>query len=129
MPSKKIMAWTYEQSTGKFTDPNGKLQAKGYSGQPPHVNNPDSQFLHDFGPIPEGYWQAVEMLPESSHGPFAIRLEPYPNTNTFGRSGFFIHGERLQPPVGFASEGCMILSRDIREMFWQSSDHDVLVVR
>ena len=123
------MAWTYEQLTGNFLDPSDELQGKGYSGQPPYRNNPDAQYLPTWGPIPQGMWQAVEMIPEStSHGPFAIRLEPYPETETFGRSGFLMHGDSLVHP-GFASDGCIIQSRDVREKFWNGVDHDLQVVR
>jgi hypothetical protein len=123
------MAWTYQQLTGNFLDPDGNLQGKGYSGQPPRVNDPTAQNIEDVGPIPQGLWQAVELIPESStHGPFAIRLEPYSTTQTFGRSGFLVHGERVNPPFGFASDGCIILSRDIRELFWSSQDHDLKVI-
>ena len=123
------MAWVFEQLTGKFIDPEGGLQAKGYSGQPPHRNDPDSEHLHNQGPIPNGKWQAVELIPESDkHGTFVVRLEPYPETQTFGRAGFLMHGDSVQFP-GYASEGCIILPRDIRELFWNSLDHDLQVVR
>ncbi|KEY43798.1 hypothetical protein FB99_22500 [Pantoea agglomerans] len=29
---------------------------------------------------------------------------------SFGRSAFRIHGERVNKPAGFASEGCIIMS-------------------
>jgi len=122
------MAWTFEQLTGNFIDPTGSLQGKGYSGQPPHRNNPDSQTIPNQGPIPQGLWQAVELIPESTnHGPFVIRLEPYSQTVTFGRSGFLIHGDSIPHP-GYASEGCVIMSRDVRELFWNSPDHDLEVI-
>ena len=123
------MSWTYEQSTGRLIDPTGTLQGKGYSGQPPHDNDPNSQFIPNMGPIPEGMWQAVELIPESvKHGPFVIRLEPYPQTQTFGRSGFLMHGERIEPPPGLASDGCIVISPDVRHLFWDSTDHDLEVV-
>ena len=122
------MAWTFQQLTGNFIDPDGALKGKGYSGQPPHSNDPTAQDQHNIGPIPQGLWQAVELIPQStSHGPYAIRLEPYPATVTFGRSGFMLHGDSIARP-GFASDGCIIQSRDIRELFWNSPDHDILVV-
>lgn len=123
------MSWQYEQASGRFLDPTGTLLAKGYSGQPPHVNDATAQSLHDLGPIPQGMWQAVELIPESTtHGPFVIRLEPYSETETFGRSGFMIHGDSKSQP-GYASMGCIILSKDIRELFWSSQDHDLQVVQ
>lgn len=122
------MSWLYSVSTGNFADPSGIFQGKGYSGQPPHTNDRDSEFLKNEGPIPEGLWQAVELIPESAtHGPFAIRLEPYAHTVTYGRSGFMIHGDSIEHP-GYASDGCIILDRELREMFWASEDHDLEVV-
>jgi hypothetical protein len=122
------MAWTYQQITGNFLDPDGNLQGKGYSGQPPRVNDPTAQDIHNVGPCPQGLWQAVELIPESAtHGPFAIRLEPYSATVTFGRSGFMMHGDSVSHP-GYASDGCIIQSRDVRELFWNSQDHDIQVV-
>ena len=122
------MSWLYEIATGRFTDPMGELRGKGYSGQPPNVNDATAQNLRNQGPIPAGLWQAVELIPETEkHGPFVIRLEPYGPTETYGRSGFMVHGDSIQRP-GYASDGCIILSRDVREMFWASSDHDINVV-
>ena len=122
------MSWTYEIISGRFSDPSATLCGKGYSGQPPHVNDVAAQSIENQGPIPAGLWQAVEMIPEStSHGPFAIRLEPYPETQTFGRSGFMMHGDSIKRP-GYASDGCIIMSRDVRELFWASSDHDIQVI-
>lgn len=129
------MAWIYEQLTGRFTDPLGVLQGKGYSGQPPHSNKPEDEGLVGLGPIPKGDWMAtgVEMT-TTSHGPFVIVLSPDPTTrikvNALGRdsNSFRIHGERLAPPPGYASDGCIILSRDVRELFWRSLDHDVQVI-
>jgi hypothetical protein len=122
------VSWLYEQSSGRFTDPTGTSQGKGYSGQPPFVNDATAQAQVDQGPIPQGLWQAVELIPEStSHGPYAIRLEPYQQTETFGRSGFMMHGDLISRP-GYASEGCIVMSRDVRELFWNSTDHDILVV-
>lgn len=120
------MPWLYEIASGRLTDPTGTLCGKGYSGQPPRSNDPTAQSLHNVGPIPEGRWQAVELIPESTHGPFAIRLEPYPETDTLGRAGFLVHGDSVQKP-GFASEGCVIMARDVRELFWASDDHDLIV--
>ena len=121
--------WTFEQLTGNLLDPSGELCGKGYSGQPPYSNDPEAQWKIDEGPIPQGLWQAVELIPESTtHGPYVIRLEPYAATTTFGRSAFMMHGERLAPPPGYASEGCIIMSRDVRTKFWESNDHDLQVV-
>ena len=122
------MSWTYEQMTGNLTTPSGELIAKGYSGYPPAKNNPTAEDLHDFGPIPRGMWQIVELIEESTnHGPFVLRLESYAETQTFGRSGFLVHGDSSSHP-GLASHGCIILSRDVRQTLWSSQDHDLSVI-
>ena len=123
------MSWKYNQATGAFTSPTGDVAGNGYSGQPPHVNVAQDQILRNLGPIPEGLWKAVELIPESDKlGPYAIRLEPYSQTDAFGRSGFFMHGDSLEHP-GFASDGCIILAHAVRELFWTSTDHDIDVTQ
>jgi hypothetical protein len=121
------MSWKYTQGSGTLVDPTGSLAGRGYSGQPPYVNDPAMQSSRNIGPIPQGLWQAVELIPESAtHGPYAIRLEPYSQTETFGRSGFMMHGDSIEHP-GFASDGCIIMPHDVRELFWTSTDHDLEV--
>jgi hypothetical protein len=123
------MSWQWVQASGAFSDPAGIQNWIGYSGQPPHTNDTASEGLEGLGPIPRGKWQGVELIEDSPKlGPYIIRLEPYPETNTLGRSGFFMHGERANPPPGFASDGCLILERAAREAFWTSEDHDIEVV-
>ena len=121
------MSWTYEIPSGRLLDPTGTLVGKGYSGQPPRTNDATAVGIRNVGPIPPGLWQAVEMIPETrAHGPFAIRLEPYAETDTLGRSGFMMHGDSSSHP-GYASDGCIIMARLVREEFWASQDHDILV--
>src|SRR5579863_2380946 len=122
--------WTWEQSTGQFYDAEMQpVGPPGYSGHGLGVNNPAMQADPDVGPIPCGMWQAVELLPESSHGPNAIRLEPMPETNTFGRTGFFMHGDEIAH-VGehLASEGCIVEPENVRIEFWNEPDHLLDVV-
>ena|SRR5579863_8463824 len=122
--------WTWEQSTGQFYDAEMQpVGPPGYSGHGLGVNNPAMQADPDVGPIPCGLWQAVELLPESSHGPNAIRLEPCEGTNTFGRSGFFMHGDEIAH-VGerLASLGCCVEFRLGRLTWWNSPDHFLNVV-
>lgn len=128
------MSWTWQVTGGRLIDPTGTLQAKGYSGQPPHTNVAADEGLEGLGPIPRGNWFATGVEEETvKHGPFVIVLAPDANTRSFvvslGRDpdSFRIHGERVAPPLGLASDGCIIISRDIRELFWASLDHDLLV--
>lgn len=122
------MSWVYTQNSGRLTDPTGTLQGVGYSGSGIHKNDPDSQNLPNLGPIPCGLWHAKTMVWQTAaHGPYVIVLEPDAATETFGRSGFLMHGDSVVDP-GTASEGCVIQSRDVRELFWNSEDHDLLVI-
>lgn len=118
--------WFYSQKTGEV-DRNGTYAGVGYSGKGDGKNNPDYQRTPDFGPIPEGGWK-IEGPPfdTTSHGPYVMRLAPNDTTDTFGRSGFLIHGDSLQHP-GEASEGCIILSRPLREAIWGSGDYNLTV--
>lgn len=116
---------TYSQSSGKFTCQ--ALIAFGYSGNGDGKNNPAKQDVHNVGPIPQGEWTIVgEPFDTTTHGPFVLRLEPKDGTETFGRSGFLIHGDSVTHP-GTASEGCIILPRIMRQTIWSSGERDVLV--
>lgn len=129
------MSWLYEQLTGNFIDPIDVLQGKGYSGQPPYKNVPTAENLANLGPIPTGTYMATGVeLSDPKLGPYVIVLDPDANTTakiiSYGRipSTFRIHGERIEPPPGYASDGCIIQSRDVRELFWNSNDHEIVVV-
>jgi hypothetical protein len=56
-----------------------------------------------------------------------MALIPKEGTDTFGRSGFLIHGDSVAMP-GTASHGCIILSRDLREQISASGDNQLEVV-
>ena len=70
------------------------------------------------GPIPEGeYWITLSELwenawykpgSEDAWGEYRIAIHPYPNTNTYGRGGFFIHGGTI-----LGSAGCIDLTKGI----------------
>lgn len=119
--------WTYRQNTGELLH-DGALVAKGYSGHEEGYDNPALQHVRCVGPIPQGKW-IVEGPPFDTeiHGPFVLRLQPAPGTNTFGRSGFLMHGDSKRHP-GMASEGCIIMARPVREQVWDSGDRDLEVI-
>lgn len=119
--------WSYAQKTGELLL-DGEPVADGYSGCDDGKDNPDMQAVHDVGPIPQGDW-TIEGPPIDTpdHGPYVLRLEPAPGTNTFGRSGFLMHGDSKEHP-GCASKGCVIMPRPIRERVWNSQDTDLEVV-
>ncbi|MDV5140882.1 tlde1 domain-containing protein [Chimaeribacter arupi] len=119
------MTWTYHQSTGEIYH-NSRYRGKGYAGRMTNKNNPDRQQVKGLGPLPRGRYKITAKT--HSKGPVTLVLEQIEGT-TFGRSAFRIHGERRCPPVGWASEGCIILDRDIREAIWDSGDKILEVMR
>jgi len=125
------MAWTFEQSTGKFYDADMNLVSTGYAGgncgkNPEGVNNPDMQNTPLIGPLPQGTYTLGEPVPQSKLGVFAIPLIPDPSNNMYGRSDFYLHGDTT--PSGNASEGCIIQPRTTRDKVWESDDHTIVVI-
>lgn len=119
--------WNFKQSSGVLTQ-NGEHAARVYSGYLAGKNNPFYQNVTDVGPIPQGTW-FIGGPPFNSpdHGPYVLHLTPANGTNTFGRSGFLIHGDSAQHP-GEASRGCVIAPLTIRQSIWLSGDHVLEVV-
>lgn len=121
------MSWLYQQING-FMLVDGALVGVGYSGHPPHVNDPAAQNLHDIGPIPVGTY-LITAPHDSSHGPYTLGLTPDPTNDMHGRSAFLIHGDRVDAPgMKLASLGCIILSRDVRRAIWESGDRVLQVI-
>lgn len=104
------MAWKYEQSTGRLYS-GSELVETGYSGNLTNKNNPDRQQVKGMGPIPRGTYRIAGH--SQSKGPVTIILEQT-SGESFGRSAFRMHGERVHKPAGFASEGCIIMSLSTR---------------
>jgi hypothetical protein len=119
--------WTYVQQTGQLSR-NGQLAATGYSGFDGGKNNPAMQAVANVGPIPCGEWKIVgPPVNTTQHGPYVLQLQPTTETNTFGRSGFLMHGDSVEAP-GCASRGCIVMARAVREKVWESGDRDLEVV-
>jgi hypothetical protein len=119
--------WIYEQKTGALRL-NDNIVAKGYSGHGDGKNNPEAESIHNVGPIPRGNWRiSGPPVDTSTHGPFVLHLMALPETETFGRSGFLIHGDSMEHP-GAASEGCVILARSVREYVWTSNDRNLKII-
>lgn len=120
-------AWSYSQQTGELQQ-DGKPVAAGYSGSGEGKNNPALDHVANVGPIPRGKWTvAGPPCDTGEHGPYVLRLDPEPGTQTHGRSGFLMHGDSKTHP-GTASQGCIILPRSAREQVWQSGDRKLEVV-
>lgn len=120
------MTWVYDQSSG-WLSRDGALTSRGYSGNGRGKNAPSLQAAEGIGPIPRGWWTMVRVYDSKNVGPFAIELQPDAGTETFGRSAFRIHGDRIRDP-GNASHGCLIFPRAIREQVWKSGDRKVHVI-
>jgi len=119
--------WTYAQETGDLLQ-DGNLVATGYSGFEDGKNNPAMQAVPNVGPIPQGDW-TIEGPPidKTKHGPCVLTLTPAAGTNTFGRSGFLMHGDAAKAP-GTASQGCIIMPHTAREQVCNSGDSVLEVV-
>lgn len=129
------MPHTYHQASGVWMNPKGAILGTGYSGQPPHTNVIGDEALEGLGPIPAGNWYITAIQEENIKlGPSVLILEP--DNDTRARilamprdpDSFRIHGERLEPPPGYASDGCIILTRFCRLMIWESLDHALVVM-
>lgn len=110
----------FKVSTGEvgFHDDIGNMVtlAFGYSGAPGHINATESERLFRKGPIPRGAWTMGRANDHPTLGPVTIGLYPREETETFGRSGFFIHGDNGKRDNS-ASSGCIILPRVVRQAF------------
>ena len=121
------MAWIYEQSTGNLSL-NTVFIGKGYSGIATGLNNPAAQDQPNIGPIPQGtYTIGPAHTPPDHLGPLAMPLYPDPGNTMFGRFGFFMHGDN-QLMNNTASNGCIIMSYDIRHQVATSNDTVLTVV-
>ena len=120
------MSWVYEQSTGKLLKDDDYV-ATGYAGKGEGKNNPDMQDVQAVGPLPRGWWTIGAPRDTPTHGPYVLTLTPDEDTETYGRSGFLMHGDSVSDP-GNASLGCIIQARKIRERVWTSGDHRLEVV-
>ncbi|EHR69661.1 RHS repeat-associated core domain protein [Burkholderiales bacterium JOSHI_001] len=118
--------WEYETSTGRIYR-NGQLIGVGYSGNQSGLNNPDAQNTSNVGPIPKGSWNIGGAYKSQNTGPQTIVLTPKPETETYGRSAFRIHGDNSKGNMS-ASNGCIVASPSIRDQIINSGDK-LLVVR
>ena len=109
-------------------DAQGVIEGTGYSGQPPHTNDPESMNLKGLGPIPEGFYTIGAPYDSPRTGPYTLPLIPDASNEMYGRSEFKIHGERVEPPAGFASDGCIVQILAVRVKIWTGGDHRLQVV-
>jgi hypothetical protein len=113
--------WGYSQTLGQILNPDGTHAGFGYSGSGHGKNNSEFQHVHNVGPIPRGFYEIGEPFDSDTHGPFCLRLTPFPENEMFGRDGFLIHGDSIKAP-GMASQGCIILQPGVRHHIAESDD-------
>ena len=118
--------WTYEVTSGKLINPDGTCVGEGYSGNGAGLNNVEMENVPMRGPIPAGKWTIGRFFDDPEKGPIVAHLVPDLDTNTFGRSGFMIHGDNSALNHS-ASEGCIILPHALREMLMASNDRTLNV--
>lgn len=118
------MTWTYNQQTGALSHDDSPISI-GYSGTGAGRNNPHFQNVQNVGPIPQGDYSIGDSYDDPHLGPCVMHLDPLPDTNTFGRSLFRIHGNDAQND---ASHGCVILGPDVRHAIAASGDNQFSVI-
>lgn len=116
--------WTYSQTTGILSD--GEPYGAGYSGHGEGLNNTKLEMVHNLGPIPKGIWEIGMWFDDPHLGPCVAALRPT-SQETFGRGGFFIHGDN-KSVNHTASDGCIILSKILREAIRDSKETDIAVI-
>lgn len=121
------MTYVYNSSNGTLSK-DGNIIGIGYSGFGEGKNNPLWEDHPNIGPIPRGTWEIVgEPFDSPEHGPYCLRLAPLPETKTFSRGGFLMHGDSIVHP-GLASKGCIIMLHAVRMEVFQSGDKLIQVV-
>jgi type VI secretion system (T6SS) effector TldE1-like protein len=119
---------TYEQATGRWSW-NGVLMWVGFSGHGTGLNNPAFEQVHMVGPIVRGGFTIGPPTDDAKLGKFIMPLIPKPGTNTFGRSGFFLHGDEADDYDESASLGCVVKSPEAERIrVWATGDRDLTVV-
>jgi hypothetical protein len=121
------MPWTYNQTTGRLSH-DGALTGIGYSGRDTGKNRPAAQIKKGIGPIPRGTYTIGAPFTHQHTGAYSMRLTPEAGTNTFGRSGFLMHGDSVNHP-GQASDGCIIQNLTVRVQVWKSGDRTLVVTQ
>jgi RHS repeat-associated protein len=125
--------WEYSQSSGKvFWIPDDCEKCRpievgqGYSGAGAGQDNPYAEEIQSVGPPPRGEY-SVAPGRKSHLGTPTLDMTPAPGTQMYGRDLFRLHSD-TQKCVRCASQGCIILPRNIREMIDNSPDRILVVV-
>lgn len=117
-------AWTYKQSSGELSF-KGNVEGTGYSGKGEGLNKPDKEDVPNVGPIPRGEWSIGDPYDDKKKGPVVMALTPVGH-DARKRTGFLIHGDNKDMNKT-ASNGCIILSKELRQKIAKSGVKKLLV--
>ena len=106
------MNLNWSQSRGSMTTDDGRLIAVGFAGNHDGRNNPDMQSVHDVGPLPQGVYRVGAWGPHAELGQLSAPLTQIAG-ETYGRSGFYIHGPGGADPSQ-CSKGCVVIEHSQR---------------
>lgn len=120
-----VVMWTYQVTTGLMHHGN-VLKGVGYSGHDEGLDNPNMENVRAVGPIPRGRWQIGTFFDHPHLGSIVAHLSPI-NTQVFGRSGFFIHGDNKSHNHS-GSDGCIVADHSLREAIRDSGDKELSVI-
>ena len=116
--------WTFSYKGVFWHDDGPKSGA--YSGHGPGLNNAAYQEYVGVGPIPVGQWKIGTFFDHPHLGPCVAHLTPVGETDVYGRSGFFIHGDNAEQDHS-ASDGCIVVGRVVRQAIRDSKDTNLTV--
>lgn len=119
------LSFEYSQSSGILSH-SGEPIGRGYSGHKEGLNNSKLQMVHNLGPIPQGEWRIGEFFNDLHLGPCVSPLSPCGDQDTFGRGGFFIHGDNKSMNHS-ASDGCIIFPLNLRQLIRDSKETTLTV--
>jgi hypothetical protein len=117
----------YNQKTGLIFSDTGSIFGCGYSGNGEGKNNPDFENVENVGPLPKGIYKIGKPYDSPHTGKFTLPLIPDIDNVMFGRDSFCIHGDSISEP-GTASNGCIILPRNVREEINNCTDKILKVI-
>jgi hypothetical protein len=114
--------WTYSIPTGVMYDPQGKVAGVGYAGAPGYINDPSEVSIKDKGPLPPGMYTITNWRTDKHMGPLCASLVQDSENQMYGRSGFNLHGDKIDHP-GCGSEGCIQQIYPVRLRMSKSDDN------
>ena len=124
-------------TSSPVTKDDGTVVAHGWAGNHDGKLNHAMQEVHNVGPLPVGVYRIGRWQDTDHLGPMAAPLLQIEG-ETFGRSGFWIHGAAKDPKkYGQESKGCLVIEHEEREAvrdltnrdsFRTPEDHDTLTV-